>query len=162
LQILQADQRRGLTMSSDPLAPPAPGRRVLATPLHEPAADNPPLTNAPAGAIRLADDGSMAALVPARRALTWQTLDPASHAVVRERYWVTFQPGEIRTCKACHGINNVDQTGQPAPENKPQALRELLRYWKTQNTPQAGVTTNAGTNYLSVTFRRRAGLTNIT
>ena len=39
----------------------------------------------------------MAAFVPARRAMTWQLTDPAGAPVVRERYWLTFQPGEIRT-----------------------------------------------------------------
>jgi hypothetical protein len=160
-QFLQADQRRGLTMSADAAAPAVPGRRVLATPLHEAAADNLPGNSLPAGSVRLADDGSFAALVPARRAMTWQSLDPSSNAVVRERYWITFQPGEIRTCKNCHGINTVDQAGQPPPENKPLALRELLRYWKSRNTPSAGVRDEAGTNYLAITFQRRAGISNV-
>jgi len=81
--------------------------------------------------------------------------------VVRERYWITFQPGEIRTCKNCHGINTVDQAGQPPPENKPLALRELLRYWKSRNTPSAGVRNDAGTNYLAITFQRRAGIAKV-
>lgn len=67
----------------------------------------------------IAPDGSIAAFVPARRALSWQTTDPAGTPVVRERYWLTFQPGEIRTCFACHGINTTDQANRPAPTNSP-------------------------------------------
>ncbi|HEY2952673.1 MAG TPA: hypothetical protein VGK40_08825 [Verrucomicrobiae bacterium] len=43
--------------------------------MHERAADNLPATNAPPGAVKLGDDGSFAAFVPARRALTWHLLD---------------------------------------------------------------------------------------
>ena len=51
-------------------------------------------------------------------------------AVVRERNWLTFQPGEIRTCASCHGLNTQDQAGGFTPLNKPEALRTLLKYWK--------------------------------
>ena len=81
-------------------------------------------------------DGSTAVIVPAGRALSWQTLgslDVGAAAarsggpspVVRERYWLTFQPGEVRTCAGCHGINHRDQMGDPAPTNPPQALGNL-------------------------------------
>ncbi len=131
IQFLQADQLRGLTLGQ---GDPVPGRRVLAIPMHEPAAAsfNVPSPQAPMGATRLADDGSQATLVPARRAMTHQLVDPSGNAIVRERYWLTYQPGEIRTCANCHGINTSDQTGQPRPANPPQALRDLLRYWKDQ------------------------------
>ena len=44
----------------------------------------------PSGAVRIALDGSFSAVVPARRALSWQLTDPQHKPVVRERYWVTF------------------------------------------------------------------------
>jgi hypothetical protein len=50
---------------------------------------------------------------------------------VRERYWLTFQPGEVRVCASCHGVNGVDQVGNPEPTNAPEALRELLQFWKS-------------------------------
>ncbi len=87
-------------------------------------------TLAPLGATRIAADGSVAAIVPARRAVTWQTLDPAGDPVVRERYWVSFAPGEVRSCPACHGINTLSQSGEPTPTNPPLALRELLADWE--------------------------------
>ena len=131
LQFLQADQLRGVTLGT---TTPTPGRRVLAKPLHDTTAVgfNLPNTNGPAGAVRLGDDGSQAAFLPARHAMTHQLTDVAGNPIVRERYWLTYQPGEIRTCTSCHGINRSDQAGHPAPTNKPQALRDLLRFWKTQ------------------------------
>jgi Hydrazine synthase alpha subunit middle domain len=121
LQIFQADLVRGFR----------DGRRPLARALHDSTAMNVPNPNGPSGSVRIAADGSTAAFVPARRALAWQTTDAAGNAVVRERVWVTFQPGEVRVCASCHGTNQADQAGQPAPTNPPAALRELLRTWLT-------------------------------
>jgi hypothetical protein len=106
------------------------GRRVIAQPLARGA--TPAAAGAPAGSVRIAPDGSTAALVPARRALTWQTTDRQGTAIVRERNWITFQAGEVRVCASCHGVNARNQAGAPDPRNKPQALRELLAWWKTQ------------------------------
>jgi len=49
---------------------------------------------------------------------------------VRERYWLTFQPGEIRACDGCHGVNQQNQAGQPAAQNTAQALLALLARWR--------------------------------
>jgi hypothetical protein len=97
----------------------------------------------------------MAALVPARRALSWQLTDTNSMGVIRERYWLTFQPGEIRTCASCHGINTADQANHPPPTNMPIALVRLLTYWKTNATVQPAVVENQGTNYFQISFIRR-------
>jgi hypothetical protein len=129
LQIFQGDQIRGLTMGG---AEPIAGRRVLAQPMHEAGATsrNPSTLGAPEGSVRIAADGSMAALVPAKRALSWQLTDSVGEPVVRERYWVTFQPGEIRTCAACHGFSSADQNGNTTPMNPPAALGDLLQHLK--------------------------------
>ncbi len=105
------------------------GRRVLARPIDD--ALNPAESGAPEGAVKLGDDGSMAAFVPAERALSWQTAELNGDGAVRERYWVTFKAGEIRVCANCHGINNTDVFGQTSPTNEPQALTRLLDWWKT-------------------------------
>lgn len=143
LQFFQADQLRGWTgcCGNVPLA----GRRVLAQYLHDPAAAaiQPPSTG-PTGSVTLAPDGSAAAFVPARRAMTWQLTDD-DQPVVRERYWLTFQPGEIRVCGSCHGLSSRDQSGQLPPQNPPQALLELLRHWRAQAFPFR--------TYLPATFR---------
>jgi hypothetical protein len=159
IQFLQADQRRGYTAGGPAIKP---GRRVLATPLHEAAADNVSDPLGVQGSIKLADDGSFAALVPARRAMTHQLLGTNNESLVKERYWITYQPGEIRTCKSCHGINTADQAGNPPPLNKPQALYDLLEYWKIQNTPKAVVQTTGNSNYLAISFKRRIGVSNVT
>ena len=123
LQLFQGDQIRGIDLRA--------GRRVLAQIAHASAAANPPtLPGAPPGSVQVASDGSLAAFVSAQRALTWQLTDLEGEPVVRERYWLTFQPGEVRVCASCHGLSSVDQTGAAPPENPPEALRELLRFWK--------------------------------
>ena len=131
IQFFQADQLRGLTYGT---TNPVPGRRILATPLHDTTAlfANIPNPTGPTGSTRLGDDGSQATFLPARRAMSHQLTDASGNEVVRERYWLTYQPGEIRTCTSCHGINTTTQNGQPKPTNKPEALADLLRYWKTQ------------------------------
>jgi hypothetical protein len=122
-QIFQGDQVRAY--------PGRPGRRVLAQPLHDAGAANPSNPQGPAGSVRIAADGSTAAFVPARRALTWQSTDRAGTPIVRERNWITFQAGEMRSCASCHGTNTANQAGLAVPTNKPQALRDLLNYWKS-------------------------------
>lgn len=105
------------------------GRRPLAQVMHDSAL--PDLPNAPPGSVQIAGDGSVAALVPARRALSWQLTKPNGEGVVRERYWLTLQPGEMRACTNCHGLNSTDVVlHQPAPANPPQALRDLLRWYR--------------------------------
>lgn len=120
-QLFQGDQVRAY--------PGRPGRRVLAQPLHD--ALNPPNPGGPPGSVRIAPDGSTAVLVPAGRALSWQTTDPQGAAVVRERNWISFQAGEVRVCASCHGVNRRDQAGRFAPLNQPEALRQFLKWWKT-------------------------------
>lgn len=159
IQFFEADQVRGLTGGG---STPLPGRRVLPTPLNYPMADNVPFTNGAPGSVKLGTDGSMAAFVPARRAMSWQLMDPNTNSVVRERYWITFAPGEIRTCTSCHGINETDQAGHVAPTNEPLALHSLLKYWKAKYTPQVLVTNINNTNYLAITFNRLTAATNLT
>ena len=135
VQYYQGDQLRGWTGCCNSTEPRA-GRRVLARAMHDPAAisNNPP-TSGPTGTVTIAPDGSQAAFVPARRAMTWQLTDANGTGIVRERYWLTFQPGEIRVCGSCHGLNTKDQAGQAEPTNSPQALLQLLQYWKAQQLP---------------------------
>jgi hypothetical protein len=90
-----------------------------------------PATSGPAGSTVLGLDGSMAAFVPAQRALSWQLTDDGGEGVVRERYWLTFQPGEVRVCASCHGLSEYDQTGAGVPTDPPQALYDLLVFWQT-------------------------------
>lgn len=131
MQFFQGDQLRGAGLY-DGSSTPRPGRRVLAQPLHDPAAQllNAAQPGPVPGSVTVAADGSMAAFVPARRATTWQLTDGAGVPVVRERIWVTFQPGEVRVCASCHGLNNQSQAGGMEPVNTPAALVQLLQDWK--------------------------------
>ena len=125
LQILQGDLIRGMGGAGDP----SPGRRVLAQLLHDPAVDNPPNPGGPPSSVAVALDGSVAAFVPAHRAMAWQLTSDDGTPVIRERYWISFQPGEIRLCTSCHGLSSTDQAGGDDPQNPPEALRVLLRHW---------------------------------
>jgi hypothetical protein len=124
-QVLQADSVRGYSYTM------RAGRRPIAQPVGSTQGKNPANAGGPAGSVKIAPDGSTAAFVPAQRALTWQVTDTGGNAVVRERVWITFQPGEVRVCASCHGLNKADQAGNPPPLNKPEALRSLVRYWNT-------------------------------
>ena len=131
LQFLEADYLRGYNFGSTNTV--QPGRRILATPMHATTAFNyaSGLSNAPVGGTQLMPDGSQATIVPAGRAVTWQLTGVTNESIVKERYWLNFRPGEIRTCANCHGINDKDQAGRSAPTNAPLALRQLLRSWRT-------------------------------
>jgi len=98
------------------------------------------------GGTELMSDGSQATFIPASRAVTWQLTGTNNNdSVVKERYWISFRPGEIRTCANCHGINTVDQLGRPTPTNAPLALRQLLRFWKTNSVNAYTLTVSNGT-----------------
>lgn len=130
MQFFQGDQIRGI----GGMATPRPGRRVLAQTLHDKPAllANAPNAGGPPGSTAIASDGSVAAFVPAQRPLAWHSTSPGGTPVVRERYWISFAPGEIRACDGCHGVNQQNQAtpGAPAATNTPQALRQLLARWR--------------------------------
>lgn len=131
MQIIQADLLRAQGGAGG-YKTPRPGRRVLSNFLHSRNAvyNNVPVNDAPAGSVKIHKDGSIAAFVPAQRALSWQLVQKSGKPIVRERYWVTVQAGEIRVCASCHGVNKLDQLGLTEPINKPEALKELLQFWK--------------------------------
>ena len=130
MQMVQGDQVRGWL-------DPDRGRRVIGQFLHDAAvlALNTHKLAALPSAVPINGDGSVALFVPTRRALSWQTLGPApTHTpVVLERYWLTLQPGEVRTCDGCHGVNTLNQARQPASQQVASAFVELLGRWKADN-----------------------------
>ncbi len=65
--------------------------------------------------------------------MAWQSTDAAGTPVVHERYWINFQPGEIRICDGCHGVNETNQAGNNPSQNQALALGLLLRHWKALN-----------------------------
>jgi hypothetical protein len=171
LQLYQADQVRGIGSTPHPSNPALvsggrQGRRVLARDMHDPAAiaANPPATVTPQGNVQVALDGSLAAFVPARRAMSWQLNDPNHTGVLRERYWITFQPGEVRVCGSCHGANSKTQMNQDPPTNTPSALTALLQFWKSAQSgvpaaPANLVATATTATSINLTWSASAGAT---
>ncbi|MCB0354143.1 MAG: hypothetical protein KDD64_11480 [Bdellovibrionales bacterium] len=134
LQFFQGNQVRGYTLYPE-------GRRVLARYLTDsPLLESEELSGISQGSVKIFPDGSTAALVPAQRALSWQLVAQSGSPVVRERYWVTFQPGEVRVCATCHGLTAGDQFGRSVPTNRPDALRALLRWWKSSDRGESQTT----------------------
>ena len=148
LQLFQADQLRSLNYGNTNNR--GNGRRVLAQYLHDPAVDNPTRPGVPL------------AIVPARRAMSWQLIETNGVGVVRERYWLTFAPGEIRTCTSCHGINETTQANGPVPTNTPLALIKLLNYWKTNTALVPAVIAGPNTNYFQISFVHRPAESGVT
>ena len=91
---------------------------------------NPPTTGSQ-GSANIHPDGSVAMIVPAKRALSWQLTDDNNKGIVRERLWISTKSGEVRTCTSCHGESTLNQAGQSSPTNAPQALTTLLNHVKT-------------------------------
>ena len=135
---------------------PKSGRRAIAYP--HTLSDTTSALSDLEGA-KIFPDGSYAAIVPAERALTWQLNGSDKKAVIRERLWLTFKKGEIRVCASCHGVTSTTQAGGIEPENKPEALRHMIRYLeqlpappvmtitpKPENTPVATASPSPGDN----------------
>ncbi len=55
------------------------------------------------GVVPVEPDGSAHFLVPANRSIFFQALDENFREIQRERTYVNYQPGEVRSCNGCHG-----------------------------------------------------------
>jgi hypothetical protein len=58
------------------------------------------------GVVPVEDDGSAHFVVPADRSVFFQALDANFREIQRERTYVNYKPGEIRSCTGCHGQAN--------------------------------------------------------
>ncbi|MCD6395752.1 MAG: hypothetical protein J7M40_19890 [Planctomycetes bacterium] len=58
------------------------------------------------GIVPVEKDGSACFKVPANRNIFYQALDENFREIQRERTYVNYRPGEIRSCVGCHGRNN--------------------------------------------------------
>ncbi|MCB0518449.1 MAG: hypothetical protein KDD27_05905 [Saprospiraceae bacterium] len=137
MRFVQADQLRGWGGQSNT----HPGRRPIAQYLHDSLSTvyNLPTTG-PMGSQNISPDGSVAAIVPANRALSWQLADSINRSIVHERLWLSTVPGEVRVCTSCHGESNLNQAGQPSPTNPPLALTDLLNHIKVFDRDNDGIT----------------------
>jgi len=72
------------------------------------------------GVVPVEKDGSAYFKVPADRSLFLQALDENFVEIQRERTYVNYRPGEVRSCNGCHGRDN--HATAPIAANTPIAL----------------------------------------
>ena len=82
----------------------------------------------PWGIVPVEKDGSAQFVVPANRAIFFQALDENYREIQRERTYVNYLPGEVRSCTGCHGQSN--RTVAPGASAIPLALK------RPPSTPQ--------------------------
>jgi hypothetical protein len=74
------------------------------------------------GVVPVEDDGSAYFVVPANRSIFLQALDENFREIQRERTYVNYAPGEVRSCNGCHG-----QARHAVPPADAAANKALLR-----------------------------------
>jgi hypothetical protein len=78
------------------------------------------------GVVPVEADGSAQFLVPANRNIFFQALDAQFREIQRERTYVNYLPGEVRSCTGCHGQSNhtapVDRSRLPLALARPPSL----------------------------------------
>ena len=72
------------------------------------------------GVVPVESDGSAYFVVPTRRNIFFQALDENFREVQRERTYVNYQPGEVRSCNGCHA--QASHATPPVLSKKPLAL----------------------------------------
>ena len=83
------------------------------------------------GVVPVEEDGSAYFVVPANRNIFLQALDENFREIQRERTYVNYQPGEVRSCTGCHGESShlmpptVSET--PIALTRPPACRSRNR-----------------------------------
>ena len=74
------------------------------------------------GVVPVEKDGSACFVVPANRPIFYQALDANFREIQRERTYVDYKPGEVRSCTGCHG-----QFGRSLPQVRGETLLALER-----------------------------------
>jgi len=72
------------------------------------------------GVVPVEKDGSAHFLVPANRSIFYQALDENFRELQRERTYLNYAPGEVRSCTGCHGQSH--RTPSPGRSATPLAL----------------------------------------
>ncbi len=73
------------------------------------------------GVVPVEEDGSAYFEVPANRSIFFQALDENFREIQRERTYVNYQAGEVRSCSGCHG--EAGHVVSPVVSEMPIALR---------------------------------------
>jgi hypothetical protein len=64
------------------------------------------------GVVPVEKDGSAHFVVPSQRSIFFQALDENFRELQRERTYVNYAPGEVRSCTGCHGQSNRTATAE--------------------------------------------------
>ncbi len=72
------------------------------------------------GIVPVEEDGSACFEVPADRSIFFQALDENFREIQRERTYVNYRPGEVRSCNGCHG--EAGHSVSPVSSETPLAL----------------------------------------
>lgn len=67
------------------------------------------------GVVPVEKDGSAHFVVPADRNIFYQALDEDFRELQRERTYVNYAPGEVRSCNGCHGQSNRTASSISSP-----------------------------------------------
>lgn len=79
------------------------------------------------GVVPVEEDGSAHFVVPANRSIFLQALDADFQELQRERTYVNYMPGEVRSCTGCHGQSNRTasvSSGAPMALRRPPSIPE--------------------------------------
>ncbi|HPD48435.1 MAG TPA: hypothetical protein P5279_16415 [Anaerohalosphaeraceae bacterium] len=80
------------------------------------------------GVVPVEADGSAHFTVPANRNIFFQALDANFREIQRERTYVNYRPGEVRSCDGCHGrthrITDTDRSATPMALRRPPSTRQ--------------------------------------
>ncbi len=66
------------------------------------------------GVVPVEKDGSAQFVVPAGRNIFYQALDANFREIQRERTYVNYAPGEVRSCTGCHAQSGRSESGRPS------------------------------------------------
>jgi hypothetical protein len=92
------------------------------------------------GVVPVEKDGSAQFLVPANRSIFFQALDGNFREIQRERTYVNYAPGEVRSCTGCHG-----QSHRTAERDDSAALIALTRAPSIPQPQPCDLVENGGT-----------------
>ncbi|MBE0536194.1 MAG: hypothetical protein IH624_11050 [Phycisphaerae bacterium] len=91
------------------------------------------------GVVPVEKDGSAHFKVPANRNIFFQALDENFMEIQRERTYVNYHPGEVRSCDGCHG-----RTNRTADAERPRTSMALHRPPSTPQPQPCDLVENGG------------------
>ncbi|MDR0336045.1 MAG: discoidin domain-containing protein [Planctomycetaceae bacterium] len=84
------------------------------------------------GEVAVETDGSASFYVPSNESVYFQLLDANKQEIKRMRSFISFQPGESRSCVGCHETREVAFENQPALAIKREPSQPIPPPWGTE------------------------------